>query len=598
MLELMLSTKFVPGSNMRGDMACADWRFLLPSLDLGEVLCLRAPSINAVSVFSAICQRLNVVSTDPKAIEELRQAARQRGLSKLHAIPVNSYAQLPFAERSMDLIWIAGAGGSPTPARWPGVVGELGRILRPDGALYFETFGLTDRWLVLRRLRRSVGGNLDTAQAYWLTPHKGEMRTAVGVGDTAMARHFFRHVLFGRSFRTRVLSQVGETLSALGLARFMALRRGVLLDRSGTSGTTQKPPRYLVSLAERAGVDLTRYRVGLSASGLYNSNKVVFYLFEGSKERPEIIVKMTRAREFNFRLANEAAVLARLRQHDFVEAGTYPELLFFDIYRGQAVLAQKVIPGEPFRRRTHLTAACPFARDAVSWILQLGKASANRSVATSRQVAAGLDKLLTHFETIYKPSEDENRFLRMQIERIRSSRSAFPLVFQHGDPGTWNLLVRPDGRVAFLDWESGEPNGMPLWDLFYFLRTFGTWISRQRGDRDGEGSFRKHFLAASPLSEFLTQTIEQYCAAVGLAKELVEPLFYTCWMHRALKEATRLSAEKLHDGICIRLLRLCLRERDRVSSVLPFASESSTGDANHRGSGNGKGPMKVMEEIR
>ena len=29
-----------------------------------------------------------------------------------------------------------------------------------------------------------------------------------------------------------------------------------------------------------------------------------------------------------------------------------------------------------------------------------------------------------------------------------------------------------DGRVVFLDWEAAEARGMPLWDLFYFLRSF------------------------------------------------------------------------------------------------------------------------------
>jgi len=574
MLELMLNTEFIPESNMSGDMACADWRFLLPSLDLEEVLCLRMPPIKVVFVLSTICRRLNVVSTDLKAIEELNRAARERGLSKLRVVHANDYARLPFSESSMDLVWIAGVDGSPNPARSPGVAEELARLLRPEGAVYFETFGLMDRFLALRRFRRS-GGGLDTRQEYWLTPQRGEMRTAVAVRDTAMVRHFFRHVLFGRSFRTRVLSRVGERFSRLGLVRLMARRRGVWLHRSGRRETLQKLPRYLISLAEGAGVDLTTYRFGLSASGLYNSNKVIFYLSEGSKEKPAIVVKMTRVGEFNFRLANEAAVLTRLRQKDLVEAGSYPELLFFNTYRGQAVLAQKVISGEPFRRRTHLTADCPFAQRAISWILQLGKASANTSAATSHQVAAGLDKLITRFETVYQSSEDESRFLRLQIDQIRSCRWAFPLVFQHGDAGTWNLLVRPDGRVAFIDWENGDPNGMPLWDLFYFLRTFGTWISRQKGDRDREASFRKNFLTVSPLSDLLAEATEEYCTEVGLAIALVEPLFYTCWVHWALREAARLSTAKLHDGTYVRLLRLCIRERDRLNLILPFYAQRS-----------------------
>jgi hypothetical protein len=43
---------------------------------------------------------------------------------------------------------------------------------------------------------------------------------------------------------------------------------------------------------------------------------------------------------------------------------------------------------------------------------------------------------------------------------------------------------------------------------------------------------------------------------------LVEPLFYTCWMHRALKEATRLQPDRLESGTYVRLLRLCVARRD------------------------------------
>ena len=129
---------------------------------------------------------------------------------------------------------------------------------------------------------------------------------------------------------------MGERLSVLGLLRFVAQRRGVLIDRSARRQTAHQPPQFLVSLAAAAGFDLTRYRFALSARGRYNSNKIVFYLFEGLQQGPEIVVKMTRAPEFNFRLANEAAVLTRLKQTDFVEPGTYPELLVPCKYGGES----------------------------------------------------------------------------------------------------------------------------------------------------------------------------------------------------------------------------------------------------------------------
>jgi hypothetical protein len=43
---------------------------------------------------------------------------------------------------------------------------------------------------------------------------------------------------------------------------------------------------------------------------------------------------------------------------------------------------------------------------------------------------------------------------------------------------------------------------------------------------------------------------------------LVEPLFHTCWMHRALKEATRLTSSRLERGHYVSLLRLCIDQRE------------------------------------
>ena len=575
MLELALKTQFVPGTNVSGDMACSDWRFLLPSLDLEEVLCLGIPPVNTLLVLTTICGQLTVVSTDRRGVAELREVARQRGLTKVQAIAVGRYEALPFPDQTMDLVWITSGADAPSLAQSAGLAEEAERLLRRDGSLYFETGNHGDRMRALRILKQLGRWSSGALQVYWQTPQSGEMRTALPEGDGAMARYFFRHVLFGLSLKKRMLSRVGAMLSAAGLLRVVARRRGILLTRAQEDGERYPPPQYLASLAEKAGMNLKRYRCGLSARGLYNSNKVVFYLFKRAGKKPDAIVKMTRAGEFNSRLANEAASLARLAQKGYVEAGTYPELLFFETYHGHAVLAQKAIEGEPFRQKTHLTTDCPYGRDAIDWIIRLGKESANKTAATPWQVAAGLKQMFAQCEEIYRLPEDESRFLREQIGKIESAQGQFPLVFQHGDPGSWNLLVRKDGRVVFLDWESGEPEGMPLWDLFYFLRSFGTWIARQKGNRDALESYRKNFVAASPLSELTAEATERYCKEVGLERHLVEPLFHTCWMHRALKEATRLKPDKLQNGEFVKLLRLCIQERNRPGLALPFSGRGS-----------------------
>jgi len=146
-----------------------------------------------------------------------------------------------------------------------------------------------------------------------------------------------------------------------------------------------------------------------------------------------------------------------------------------------------------------------------------------------------------------------------------SSRENFPVVFQHGDPGTWNMLVSDEGKIVVLDWESGERHGVPLWDLFYYVSSYASWMSRRQGNRDGLKNFSQHFLKESPMSTSLQGITERYCNLVGLDKKYVESLYYSCWMQRALKEATRFPVGSVESGHYVNLLRLVIEQRNTAT---------------------------------
>ena len=175
--------------------------------------------------------------------------------------------------------------------------------------------------------------------------------------------------------------------------------------------------------------------------------------------------------------------------------------------------------------------------------------------------------MFERFAQIYTLTPVRYDFLASQIASIGRSRSRIPLVFQHGDPGTWNIWVTPSERVAFLDWEAAEPQGMPLWDLFYFVRTYGAWAMRAGGSGDIMKGFAGQFLSASPFQRLLIAATEHYQARVGVAPELVEPLFYSCWMHRALKESTRLTAGNLERGHYFSVLNACIEQRESLAPL-------------------------------
>lgn len=194
----------------------------------------------------------------------------------------------------------------------------------------------------------------------------------------------------------------------------------------------------------------------------------------------------------------------------------------------------------------------------MDWIVRLGTNSANDHSSSTRDVLGEMVKLFNQFVAIYELSDEHRSFLAKQISSIGEKKESFPLVFQHGDPGTWNIFVTDSGDVVFLDWESGELNGMPLWDLFYFFRTYVSWMSRRKGQRDPLRSFEHFIINESEMSALLKRKVTEVCQGTGLARKFVKPLFYTCWMHRALKESARLSMESLNDGHYLNLLRLCI----------------------------------------
>ncbi|HEY4634247.1 MAG TPA: aminoglycoside phosphotransferase family protein, partial [Candidatus Limnocylindrales bacterium] len=67
-----------------------------------------------------------------------------------------------------------------------------------------------------------------------------------------------------------------------------------------------------------------------------------------------------------------------------------------------------------------------------------------------------------------------------------------PRVFEHGDPAHPNLLVLPDGSVGAVDWERGESDGLPLHDLTIALAYIA---AADRGAKDA-GSQAMAFRAA------------------------------------------------------------------------------------------------------
>jgi len=622
MLDTTLTTDFIPGTNIKGEVAGANWSFLLPSLELERIVCFGALSSAGFPArlisLSRLCNELVVVCADDRAAEAVDDAGRRHGLANVRSISLGGTAGL--ADDSVELALISGAGDARRLTRDRELQLELRRILKPDGLIYFERRGLPDQ---LRGMPRRLAVVFGAPRLYWLTPLGGEMHTAVPAQDQATMRYFLRHGLTSRSIDLGALKRAARSLSGRsalqaalktvrptsssnghpraglqsrfkrasrttlatllqrvqgvldsadqGLNRNPALGRfarryGVLIG-CGAPGWSDQPPAYLRRVASAGGVSIEKHRWGLSARGEYRSRKVLLFLFDGTAETPEYIVKMTRDPALNPRLENEYRALVWLAEHKIGDRETLPQAVFQGHHNELAIVGETVIDGVPFEQRSSGAAGCLLAGAAVEWLTELGVATADTTAASCLQVSEALGMLFERFAQIYQLTPDHHAFLAGQIAAIAASRNRFPLVFQHGDPGSWNIWVTPRERVAFLDWEAAEPQGIPLWDLFYFVRTYGSWAMRAGSSGDVMKGFVEQFLSASPYQQLLIDATDRYRSRVDIPAELVEPLFYTCWMHRALKESTRLAAGNLERGHYVSVLRACIERREALAPL-------------------------------
>lgn len=559
MLETTLQTNFTPGTNLTGGLASAAWRFLLPSLQLETIVCLEVPGKATLRVLAQHCRQLIVLSARAQKLQRRQQEITPQNGCAWDWRLLPDFNRLPLATTSIDLLVLAGGSGLALISQHAALVPEMKRALKPEGTVYFETKTLRQRFTAGRLVTRLQQLGFGAPRVFWVTPFRGELRTAFPLGDERMSQYLLRTVLFGQSLQKRVASRVGSWLSRSGFLSLCAPRRAIVLPHASTSQTVQVPP-YVAAIARAAGMDLDGHRCGLSARGKYNSNKTIFYLFGAASAHADLVVKMARAPEFNARLENEHRVLALLEQKKLVARDSYPRALFFGHHAGLALMGQQAVHGAPFRRRTTAAAQCPFARQALAWFADLAGEEAQRESVSGAEAGARLFELLQRFAALYALTAAEREFLDGQIALIQQSSARFPLVFQHGDAGTWNMLVSAEGKVIVIDWEAGEPRGMPLWDMFYFMRSFGNWCARAKGVRDPLTSFRKNFCEPSDIGAVLLQTVSQYCAALGLERRLVSPLLLTCWMQRALKESARLTPAQLQHGHYYNLLKLCIAQ--------------------------------------
>lgn len=491
-----------------------DWRFVLPDAGAGRVVWLGAD--------------------DDEAAAALREAGWQiDGPAAPNALEA-------------DLVVVAAATAADLAT---GVA-----MVRPGGVILALTSGPRQRLARDGRRTRAlapghVAARLRTAgftsiRTQLHVPSATRRSAIVPIDDPGALRLFLVH--HGGVIARRAVTGLAEVARRSGWLARLAPAASVVARRPGAeaapgSGSVggDAVSRHLAGIGPAAGAS---HPAPLLLTPSFRASRHVVALVPSQDgRRPEIVAKIARIADSGRVTDREAAVLRAVAAAPPLVRDSAPRCLAVGRPWGLATLVESGVVGAPLDPAAVRRDPDGAIALVVPWLAAL---ATDRAVA--RPIAERLDRLvdgpLRAYERAAPPDDAERRRIERTltlVERLRGS--ALPVVIEHGDVSHPNLLVGGDGRLLAVDWELGDPDGLPGHDLTGFLGYIA--IARAAAGRpaDQARTVRALHLGDAPWAEAAART---YAQAVHVAADLLPALTVLSWARRVVG-----LADRLHDGI-------------------------------------------------
>ena len=285
--------------------------------------------------------------------------------------------------------------------------------------------------------------------------------------------------------------------------------------------------------AHRHRLALERYGLGERISSVVvtprfrASRHVVFLLLTEGSAHPVLVAKIPRLASCSGGLERE---VMNLRSVHGTRSGGFcsiPRVVAFEQYGDRPILVETALVGRPMdpalvRRRA---AYCCTATS--KWLLELQRPQHDDAGSD----ACWFDRLVEHplgrFANVFPLSSEESRLLDDTRNLADSLRQlSLPLVSEHGDLSHPNVMLLERGGVGAVDWELGEPCGLPTHDLFFFLAYSAFALGRARTNRQLVQAFHRAFFRKAAWARPYAIA---YAKHLQIEPQALTPLFVLCW---------------------------------------------------------------------
>lgn len=269
------------------------------------------------------------------------------------------------------------------------------------------------------------------------------------------------------------------------------------------------------------------------------SSHVIGFVLADDRIEPILVVKLPRLPGDNERLDREVANLHVANRARAEEDKSIPRVVAYEDYHEHRLLIETAVPGRPMspaivRRQPELC-----IDSTLTWLYDLQQATVSSTPRDDRDWFERLvEQPLQQFKTLLAQSAEDARLVDQTLALVRPLHDHdMPLVMEHGDFSSPNILQDENGRVGVVDWELAEPKGLPAADLFFFLTYIAFARENARKNADYLKAFQQAFFGPKA---WACSYVTRYRERLNLAPEMLAPLFVVTWGRYVAGLVTRL----------------------------------------------------------
>lgn len=271
------------------------------------------------------------------------------------------------------------------------------------------------------------------------------------------------------------------------------------------------------------------------------SSHVVFLILPQGQSQPVLVAKVPRLANGSAAIKREAAnlrVVQASRTHGF---DSIPRLIAFETYRGYPILVETALVGTLLKPTIIGSDINYYCKLVLDWLIDLQQSTRCCTGTEDSRLMNIVEQPFRYLEACFPLSVEEGRLLEQTWRLVANLReTSLPLVFEHGDLSHPNLFLLSNERLGVVDWELAEPQGVPGYDLFFFL-TYAAFAL-------AKANTEKKYLSAFHIAFFEQETwtqpyIKTYAEQLQLPPSVLTPLFALCWLRYLVNLLIRLNTD-------------------------------------------------------